>query len=79
MDLTKNLTREEYKEQIDDLQKKLEMLHSEIYRRRIPVVLGFEGWDAGGKGGAIKRLTSHLDPRGYQVCPTCLLYTSRCV
>ena len=70
VDLTKNLTREEYKEQIDDLQKKLEMLHSEIYRRRIPVVLGFEGWDAGGKGGAIKRLTSHLDPRGYQVCPT---------
>lgn len=70
VDLTKNLTREEYKEQIDELQKKLEMLHSEIYRRRIPVVLGFEGWDAGGKGGAIKRLTSHLDPRGYQVCPT---------
>ena len=34
------------------------------------MVLGFEGWDAGGKGGAIKRLTSHLDPRGYQVCPT---------
>ena len=33
---------------------------------RIPVVLGFEGWDAAGKGGAIKRLTSHLDPRGYQ-------------
>ncbi len=70
VDLSKNLTREEYKEQIDDLQKRLEMLHSEIYRRRIPVVLGFEGWDAGGKGGAIKRLTSHLDPRGYQVCPT---------
>lgn len=69
-DLSKNLTREEYKEQIDRLQKKLEVLHSEIYRRRIPVVLGFEGWDAGGKGGAIKRLTSHLDPRGYQVCPT---------
>lgn len=69
-DLSKSLSREEYKEQIDKLQKKLEVLHSEIYRRRIPVVLGFEGWDAGGKGGAIKRLTSHLDPRGYQVCPT---------
>ncbi|MDO5407050.1 MAG: polyphosphate:AMP phosphotransferase [Eubacteriales bacterium] len=70
VDLTKSLTREEYKEQIDVLQKKLELLHSELYRLRIPVVLGFEGWDAGGKGGAIKRLTSHLDPRGYQVCPT---------
>ncbi len=69
-DLSKSLTREEYKEKLDKLQKKLEVLHSEIYRLRIPVVIGFEGWDAGGKGGAIKRLTSHLDPRGYQVNPT---------
>lgn len=70
VDLTKSLTREEYKEKLDKLQKRLEVLHSEIYRLRIPVVIGFEGWDAGGKGGAIKRLTSHLDPRGYQVNPT---------
>lgn len=40
-----------------------------MYRRRIPVVLAFEGWDAGGKGGAIKRLTQALDPRGYAVQP----------
>ena len=33
-------------------------------------MLCFEGWDAAGKGGAIKRLTSHMDPRGYKVCPT---------
>ena len=70
VDLTKHLTEKQYKEQLDQLQKKLEVLHSEIYRLRIPVVIGFEGWDAGGKGGAIKRLTSHLDPRGYQVNPT---------
>ena len=70
VDLTKTLTKEEYKKEIDRLQKRLEFLHSEIYRLRIPVVLGFEGWDAGGKGGAIKRLTSHLDPRGYRVNPT---------
>ncbi len=70
VDLTKSLTREEYKKELDKLQKKLETLHSELYRLRIPVVLGFEGWDAGGKGGAIKRLTSRLDPRGYQVNPT---------
>ena len=52
------------------LQKKLEVLHGELYRLRIPVVIGFEGWDAAGKGGAIRRLTSHLDPRGYKVNPT---------
>lgn len=70
IDLTKSLTKEEYKEKADVLQKRLEALHSDIYRLRIPVVLGFEGWDAGGKGGAIMRLTSHLDPRGYKVNPT---------
>lgn len=70
VDLTKSLEKDAYKEKVDELQKKLEFLHSEIYRLRIPVVLGFEGWDAAGKGGAIRRLTSHLDPRGYKVCPT---------
>ena len=70
VDLTKKLEREEYKKELDELQKKLEYLHSEIYRLRIPVVIGFEGWDAAGKGGAIRRLTSHLDPRGYKVNPT---------
>ncbi|MBE5972002.1 MAG: polyphosphate:AMP phosphotransferase [Lachnoclostridium sp.] len=70
VDLTKSLSRDEYKEKLDKLQKKVEKLHSELYRLRIPVVLCFEGWDAAGKGGAIKRLTSHLDPRGYKVCPT---------
>lgn len=70
VDLTKSMEYEEYKKKLDALQKKLEILHSEIYRRRIPVVLAFEGWDAAGKGGAIKRLTSSLDPRGYAVYPT---------
>lgn len=70
IDLSKHLEREEYKSQLDQLQKQLELLHSEIYRLRIPVVIGFEGWDAAGKGGAIRRLTSHLDPRGFQVSPT---------
>ena len=70
VDLSLSIDKEEYKQQVDKLQKKLEYLHSEIYRLRIPVVIGFEGWDAAGKGGAIKRLTSHLDPRGYKVNPT---------
>lgn len=70
VDISKSLTKEAYKKQLRDLQKKLATLHSEIYRHRIPVVLAFEGWDAGGKGGAIKRLTANLDPRGYEVIPT---------
>ena len=69
-DLSLRYTQEEYKEKLKKLQKKMEKLHGELYRRRIPVVLGFEGWDAGGKGGAIKRLTQKMDSRGYVVNPT---------
>ena len=69
-DLSLHYTKEEYKEKLEKLQKKMEKLHGELYRRRIPVVLGFEGWDAGGKGGAIKRLTERMDARGYVVNPT---------
>ncbi len=70
VDLNKSLSKEDYKKKIDFLQERLEHLHSQVYRLKIPVVLGFEGWDAAGKGGAIRRLTSHLDPRGYKVYPT---------
>jgi AMP-polyphosphate phosphotransferase len=47
----------------------LEVLKAEFKSREAgrSVVVAFEGWDAAGKGGAIKRLTEKLDPRGYQV------------
>lgn len=70
VDLGKTLSKEEYKKRIKALQERISKLHSEIYKRRIPVILAFEGWDAAGKGGAIKRLTEKLDPRGYEVIPT---------
>lgn len=34
-----------------------------------PVIIVFEGWDAAGKGGTIRRLTGKLDPRGFRVLP----------
>lgn len=70
VDLSKSLSKTMYKKKLNDLQKRMALLHSELYRRRIPVVIGFEGWDAGGKGGAIHRLTKTMDPRGYEVIPT---------
>jgi len=70
VDLSLALTRDDYKAQLCKLQDKLARLHNEMYKYRLPVVLGFEGWDAGGKGGAIKRITECIDPRGYEVCPT---------
>ena len=76
VDLTKSLTPEEYKSKKKKLQKKLAVLQNECYRLKVPVVLAFEGWDAGGKGGAIKRLTQAMDPRGYEVVPVSALYIS---
>ncbi|WP_195267256.1 polyphosphate:AMP phosphotransferase [Eubacterium sp. 1001713B170207_170306_E7] len=70
VDMDKCMDRETYKEELKKCQKKLRDLEYQIYSRRIPVVIGFEGWDAGGKGGAIKRLCENLDPRGYRVYPT---------
>jgi AMP-polyphosphate phosphotransferase len=50
-------------------QTTLRELEHEIYLRRVPVVIAYEGWDAAGKGGNIRRLTENLDPRGYEVVP----------
>ena len=68
-DLTRSVNPEEYKTELKRLQKKLAALHNTIYRKRIPVVLCFEGWDAAGKGGSIRRLAYPLDPRGFDVIP----------
>ena len=65
----KVLTDEDYSKELDSLQKELSSLHNEIYRKKIPVIIAYEGWDAAGKGGNIKRITAALDPRGYQVLP----------
>lgn len=69
IDLNKSLTPEEYRKKKKELQTRLSALHNKLYVQRIPVILVFEGWDAAGKGGAIKRLTQALDPRGYVVNP----------
>lgn len=58
-----------YKPAMDKAQKQLQRLQNELYCRGISLVAAFEGWDAAGKGGAIRRLTSALDARGYDVIP----------
>ncbi len=69
LDLTQKLPRKKYTEEIAKLKDRIRLLEYEIYRRRIPVVICYEGCDAAGKGGNIKRLTENLDPRGYEVVP----------
>lgn len=60
---------EPYKPAIDAAQKRLSKLQNDLYRRAIPMVICFEGWDAAGKGGVISRLTSAQDARGFDVVP----------
>lgn len=65
----KFLTDEEYKLELKKLQKELKELGNKVYRKKVPVIIAYEGWDAAGKGGNIKRITAALDPRDYVVEP----------
>jgi polyphosphate:AMP phosphotransferase len=66
-DLNLALGSEEYKQRLRAAQLQLLKLQRSIHEQSVPVILLFEGWDAAGKGGAIKRLTDSLDPRSYKV------------
>jgi polyphosphate:AMP phosphotransferase len=69
LNLDLSLEREEYEAQLDRWQRRLFELEHRLYVAQIPAVLVYEGQDAGGKGGNIRRLTHGLDPRGYEVVP----------
>src|SRR3984885_12537333 len=67
LDLKRKLDREEYIRQLARRQIQMRELGFQVYQQKRPVVLIFEGWDAAGKGGVIKRITEKLDPRGFVV------------
>lgn len=69
VDLTQKLTDSEYKKRLDKYQGRLSRLTWEANRKRISCVMAFEGWDAGGKGSAIRRVTGAIDPRLYRIIP----------
>lgn len=58
-----------YKEMLNKYQKRLKKIQNEMYIKKIPAIIVFEGWDAGGKGGAIKRVAGSFDARSYAVNP----------
>jgi polyphosphate kinase 2 (PPK2 family) len=67
LNMKARLTEADYRKQLDSSQEQLHDLHFRIHKEGIPVLCLFEGWDAAGKGGAIKRLAECLDPRGFTV------------
>ena len=63
------LAEEDYKRELKEQQERLSALTLEMYRHRVPLVIAYEGWDAAGKGGNIKRVTAAMDARDYKVWP----------
>lgn len=66
---SKKLDDEEYEMELESLQGRLALLVRRAKFRKRALVLAFEGMDAAGKGGAIRRITHALDARQYQVVP----------
>ena len=68
LDLTKKFDdKEQYKEELKKYQLEFLNLSMQLNYAGIPCLLVFEGWDAAGKGGAIKRAIEKIDPRVYEV------------
>ncbi len=69
VDLSKTKERDLYKSELNKLQAEANELTWKAYQKKRSCVLVFEGVDAGGKGGAIRRLTSAVDARLYRTIP----------
>lgn len=68
-DLSKRLSREAYEERLEDLHRQVLPLQQAFRRFGTSAVIVLEGWDAAGKGGAIRRLAHACDPRFLKVWP----------
>ena len=69
IDLSLKLERDEYRQRLLELQLQMRELARWLYLEKRSMVLVFEGWDAAGKGGSIRRLIEKVDPRGFKVFP----------
>ncbi len=67
LNMNLSLSFSDYKSEIRELQEKARILTHYAFKKNRTTILVFEGWDAAGKGGAIRRLTSTFDPRLYTV------------
>jgi len=69
LDMNQVLEKKEYRKDLEAFQGKLNQRYREAKSLGISTILVFEGWDAAGKGGAIRRVTAALDARNFQVIP----------
>ena len=69
LDLSKRMEDDEYKEAYTEISAELKEYAYKLFRQKIPMIIMYEGRDAAGKGGSIRRLTQSFDPRNYNVIP----------
>lgn len=69
IDLTKDISDDKYEHQLERLKGRLNRLSRKVRATGLSCVIVFEGWDAAGKGGAIRRMITALDARQYRVIP----------
>ena len=69
LDMSLHLEKSDYKKKLKECQARLNQLHRKALKKKISTILMFEGPDAAGKGGAIRRVTAALDARHYRVLP----------
>ena len=69
LDMSLHLSKPDYKKKLKECQARLNQLHRQALKKKISTIMMFEGPDAAGKGGAIRRVTAALDARHYQVLP----------
>ncbi len=69
VDLSATMSADEFARRRDELQGRFNRLTRRALRKGRSNVLVLEGWDASGKGGAIRRLTEAMDARWYRVIP----------
>ncbi len=67
VDLDQRLARSEYDKILVEAQSRLHRLFWKAYDQKVSTALVFEGWDAAGKGGAIRRVTASIDPRLFRI------------
>ncbi len=70
VDLSRRIEKKAYTKDLNKLQRELHGLAHQARERGLSSVLAFEGWDAGGKGGAIRRVTQALEAGDYRVIST---------
>jgi polyphosphate:AMP phosphotransferase len=69
LDLTQKLKKKDYRRQLEHYQGTLNLLTRNPKFKTTSLIIVFEGADAAGKGGSIRRITSALDARYYQIIP----------